>query len=216
MRYTLLLLLAIALFHCGGGEGPRQPAPPPASTPAAEPKPTNAAPPATPFTPPQPWRSRGEPVEVVEPPDLARETWRAFVNQYKPMQKKTPLWRPLPAAETVVLEMPAASAFRCIVTPVQVSTETNDYGTKLKAWLLRRDLLCSADGWRSWTEHPHVARLLPDGTRQTTTMAQVQLRERDRDPEVRETFVLVRDDEEPRAATTGPPKILPNVAVDEE
>ena len=61
-------------------------------------------------------------------------------------------------------------------------------------------------------------RLLQDGTRETTSFAEALLREHDDSPAaqgVRETELLVRDDKEQRAASVGPPRILPGVEVDD-
>jgi hypothetical protein len=160
--------------------------------------------------------SRKDPKTTVAPPDPAQETWRVFADQRKPMQRPTPIWHPLPASETVAVQLQPESGFRCIVTPLEVSSESNEFGSKLKVWILTRKLLCSGDDWRSWTEHPHSVRVAPDGTRTTTLAAEALLREQN-GPEPRETMVLVRDDQEQRAATTGPPKIVPgNLGVDED
>ena len=102
------------------------------------------------------------------------------------------------------------------MTPLQITAEHNDFNTKLLGWSLQRDLLCSADQWRSWTVHPHKLRVLPDGTRKTTVAGEVLFSERDPDQQVRETYVLVRDEPEQRQATTGPPRILPGVPVDDD
>ena len=196
-----LVGLPNALLGCGNGSkatpqpgaAPSQPSAvtqqqlqekPPAAAPGQ-------APPNVPFVAPTAWRSsKGE---VVAPPDPAQEQWRVFVNQQRPMQRKTPVWRPLAAAESAVVQMPEVSSYRCIVTPLQIAAEHNDFNTKLLGWTLQRDLLCSADQWRSWTVHPHKVRILPDGTRKTTMAGEVLFSERDPDQQVRETFVLLRD-----------------------
>lgn len=211
--------LVFALQGCGnGGNAAPQPG-------AAQPRPAAStqqplvasrghAPPNVPFVAPAPWRSsKGE---VIAPPDPAKEQWRVFVNQQRPMQRKTPVWRPIPAAESAVVQMPEPSSYRCIVTPLQITAEHNDFNTKLLGWTLQRDLLCSADQWRSWTVHPHKVRIRPDGARETTVAGEVLFSERDPDQQVRETFVLVRDVPERLEATTGPPRILPGVPVDED
>jgi hypothetical protein len=138
------------------------------------------------------------------------------VSQNQPLQKKTPLWQPLPAPQTVELAMPEGSGFRCIVTPLQVAAEANDFGTKLKAWLLTRYLRCSSDGWRHWTEYGYRVKVLPDGSRTEEGEAGALLRELSADQTVLHSFVHLRSDKERREATTGPPQILPGVAVDED
>ena len=103
--------------------------------------------------------------------------------------------------------------FRCLVSAVDVASEANDFGTKLKAWVLTRYLRCSGDGWRSWVDYPHKVRIGADGKRETVLLAEALLRERD-GGNVRETLLMMRDDAEQRAASTGPPRVLPGVAVD--
>jgi hypothetical protein len=216
-------VLAFMLAGCGGGEAPAAPGsraqPAPSVATRREPLPVaparGQAPPDVPFVRSAAWRSaKGD--EVVAPPDPATQEWAVFVNQRRPMQRETPVWRPLPATETALVEMPEISSYRCIVTPIQIAAEHNDFNTKLLGWSLQRDLLCSADQWRSWTVHPHKVRLLPDGTRKTNVAGEVLFAERDTNQQVRETFVLLRDVPERREATTGPPRILPNVPVDED
>jgi len=220
--------LFIALAACGSG---RERAPDP-SAPAQgalrQPVAAEAAdskappPPHTAFVAPQPWQSQNkQPVTTVAPPDLAAETWRALVTQNHPLQAPTPHWQALPAAENVELAMQPGVRFRCLVTAVEVAPEADDFNRKLKAWVLTRRLRCSGDGWRSWTEYLHRVRLLQDGsgTREATAVAEALLREHDASPAAkgaRETEVLVRDDKEQRAASTGPPRILPGVKVDED
>lgn len=215
-----VLLFQIALLiACGSRDERATPASAarPASHAAAKPSADGArpsAPPAVAFAEPQPWQSAREGTEPIAPPPL--ETWRALVSQHKPHQIETPRWQPLPPKDTVALKMAPGSALRCVVTPLQMTADANDFGTKLKAWVLTRSLLCSGDRFRSWTEHVHSVRVPTEGSRATTAEAAVLLRERDAGAEVRHAFVSVRDDEERRAATTGPPRILPGVAVDED
>jgi hypothetical protein len=217
------LALGLALAHCGSHTEPAPPqpsaaaaiqaVPPSAATPQPKPR---FRPPSVPFKAPQPWQSRKKGTAPIPPPDLGPETWRAFVNQNQPIQIKTPIWQLLPPQESVELAMPAASKFECVVTPVSFAVDQNDFGTKLKAWVLTRTMLCSDDGWHSWTEYGHGVRVLPDGTREMLPVPAALLRERDADSSVRQTYVLLRSDKEQREATTGPPRILPNVKVDED
>jgi hypothetical protein len=221
------IAIGLALSACGSRS---EPAPPPAAAPGsssleqASASPTATKPEAAPrlrppevaFKEPQPWQSRKKDTPPVPPPDLAQETWRAFVNQNEPIQIKTPVWQLLPPKDTVELAMPAVSKFACAVTPLSIVADQNDFQTKLKGWILTRTLLCSDDGWHSWTEYAHGVRILPDGTREMFAVPQALLREREADSSVRQTYVLLRSDKENREATTGPPRILPNVPVDRD
>jgi hypothetical protein len=175
-----------------------------------------AAAPTFAFLPPQAWRSPTNGALTVAPPDLARETWRVLVSQDRPIQLKTPQWQPLLARATVELQMPSGSAFRCVAPPLEVKSEANAPGTKLKAWRLTRSVRCSSDGWRSWTESIHRVKSLPDGSREVGPDAGLLLRDRDRNGNVRETFALLRSDQEHREATTGPPQILSNAVADQD
>jgi hypothetical protein len=139
-----------------------------------------------------------------------------LVTQNQPLQTKTPLWQPLPASETVALQMPAGSGFRCIVTPVRVSSDANTWGTKLKAWGLARSVLCSGDGWRSWTESIHREHLQLGAPREVAPDNGLLLRERGDDGGVRHSFVVMRSDKEKREATTGPPRILEGVPAEDD
>lgn len=172
------------------------------------------APPAVAFVAPEPWQSTRAGSAPLSPPDPARETWRALASQNEPLQKKTPHWQPLPAERTVELAMPEGSAHRCVVGPLQVTAEADDFGRELHAWVLARTLTCSSDDFAHWTEHHHVVHVRPDGTREVATEGGVLLRTREATGGVRQSFVMLRADEERRVATKGPPRILPGVEVD--
>jgi hypothetical protein len=214
-------LAALASIACGSERAP-EPAPVPgtaervpaelSASPAAEDQRPSSGPPAVAFVAPSPWQSKRDGVPPIDPPPLP--TWRVLVTQNEPLQAKTPLWQRLPPAETIELAMPPQSGFRCVVTPLQVTAEANDFGTKLKGWLLARSLLCSSDGFRAWTEHVHSVALAAEGSPPEASQSGILLRERDAAAGVRQTNLLVRTDEEVRAATTGPPRILPGVKVD--
>ena len=206
-------LLALALIGCGS-DADRGAAPERAASSvgplsaahvlAARPRPA----PTHEFVAPQSWQSTREGAPPVAPPDPALETWRAMVSQNQPLQKPTPRWQPLPARQTVELGMPPGSSFRCIVTPLQIAAEANDFGTKLKAWLLTRHLRCTSDGWQRWTEYGYRIRVLPDGSREEPAELGALLRELSADQKtVLHSYVLLRSDKEKREATTGPPKI---------
>jgi hypothetical protein len=209
-RATVVLLLL-----CGCADRQSASAPKPAAKAAAKAPPAPTGPPNMTFRAPEAWRSWKDPSVAVAPPDPARETWRVMVQQHRPMQRATPRWQPLPATETVVVAMPKESGFRCVVGPLDVAPEADESGTRLEAWVLRRDLLCSVDGFRSWTEHGHELRVLADGTRRTTATGRALVRERIDPTTVREAFVLMRDDEDLRTATTGPPRIMPDRVVED-
>jgi hypothetical protein len=212
-RASALLALASVACHAPQERAAAGEEPPPR---VAKPEPLRAAlqPEIAPFEAPAPWRSRREGAAEVAPPPL--ETWRALASQDRPLQTKTPRWQALPPEQTVELAMPEGSAFRCLVTPLQITPAANDFNTELRAFVLARTLLCSADGFRSWTEHPYDLRIRPDGTREEPPEGGALLRERGDGETVRHSFVLLRSDPEPRAATTGPPQVLPGVAVDDD
>lgn len=220
------IALGLALAHCGSRAEPPAPpqpraaplettAPPPGAVPAA-PAPPQLRPPEVPFKAPEPWQSRKKDAPPIPPPDVDTEVWRAFVNQNEPIQIKTPVWQLLPPRETVALAMPAVSKFACVVTPLSMVSDANDFNTKLKGWVLSRTLLCSNDGWHSWTEYAHSAKIAAEGTREMFSVPQATLREREADSSVRQTYVLLRSDKERREATTGPPRIVPGMRVDED
>lgn len=184
-----------------------------------EPKPAAqhaSKPPSFTFVAPSAWHSRRAGAPAIDPPDLALETWSVLVNQNAPIQAKTPHWQALPAGETVELQMPEGSAFRCIAAPLQISTQANVLGTELRAWLLERHVLCSSDGWRSWGETAHGVRLPVGGERVVGNDAGLLLREQDEEGRVKQTYVLLRSEAQSHDATTGPPQVLDGVAVEEE
>lgn len=160
------------------------------------------------FDEPQPWKARvGD--TTVPPPDLEAETWRVLVSQREPLQRKTPRWQSLPARETVELAMPPGAKFRCMVAPLSVTSEGDDFGKSLEAWHLKRSFHCSADGFMTWTETVLQVRLDADGSRKIIGPdAGILLRQREPDGSVRESFVLMRSDKEKIHATTGPPKFI--------
>jgi hypothetical protein len=218
-----VVLGQLALVHCGSRA--ERAAPPSAAAPTnlvAAPRPAVAEasaahrPPSIPFVAPQAWHSKRADQAPVAPPDLGLETWRALVTQNQPLQVQTPLWQPLAAEQTVELTMPAGSRFRCVVTPLQVKAGANPFGTKLKYWSLARSLLCSPDGFRSWTEYPYSGHLMADGSRDLPAKSIAWLREWDADQHERQTFVIMRSDKENREATTGPPRIVTNVPLEED
>jgi hypothetical protein len=170
--------------------------------------------PSAPFVPPEPWQPRGE-GEPIAPPDLEAETWRIQVNQYRPHQRKTPHWQPLPAAQALELQMPPGSGYRCLVQPIEVAPDANDFGTKLRAWLLTRRFVCSSDGFGSWTEYGLSVRLGTDGARDVRFQSDALLRERVGGV-TRETKVVLRPDKQRREATLGPPQVMAGVEVDED
>ena len=181
----MLGLAGVIASACGSGREPRAEGPAdPAASPlraappaAADGKPEALPPPAVTFVAPSPWKSKAEQPVTVDPPDLAQETWRVLVTQNRPLQVATPRWQSLPAAENVELAMQAGIRFRCMVTAAEVVPDANDFGTKLKGWVLTRYLRCSADGWHSWSEYPHRERILADGKRESLLVAEALLRE---------------------------------------
>jgi hypothetical protein len=142
------------------------------------------------------------------------QTWHAYVDQYEPHQRKTPVWQALPADQAVGLEMPLGSHFQCVALPLEVTPQANDYDTELYAWSLMRSVVCSSDGWQHWTEYPQHARLMLGGTRQMPNRSETWLRERTQDGSTHNTLIALRAEEPRRDATTGPPQIIVGVEVE--
>jgi hypothetical protein len=171
-------------------------------------------PPHAAFVAPASWRPTWGDGPAVAPPDLDAETWRAFVNQYEPIQRDTPTWQLLPARETVALKMPEGSRHRCIVSPLEVSAQADDFGAKLEHWLMVRTVTCSADGFSTWSSYPHRVAVSPDGTRRVLAHSDALLQERVAGGDgVREMYVVFRSDKEVRSASLGAPRILEGVEV---
>lgn len=211
------LSCALAL-GCGPASAPDPAKAKPAATAVEQsarvaPRPTPApAAPVFEHVPPSTWRSTRKNVPEVAPPPAARESWRALASRTEPIQVKTPSWQTLPPEQSVELAMPEGSAHRCLVTPLSTVAVADDFGVKLQAWVLTRRLLCSSDGFATWTEQGHVLRIAPDGRSEVTSEGRALLRERGADGKARESFVTLRSDPEQRSATTGPPRVLPGVA----
>lgn len=184
-------------------EGPNTPkvATTPGASGQARPLPTET------FVPVTSWASPFAPDKKVAAPSASAETWRAYVHQFSPMQKKTPQWQPLSASKNVHLAMPPDSDFACFVTPLSIRAEAE---MDLEAWVLSRELRCSADGYRTWTAYPHYVRVDPDGKRtRTRSVTRAALRERTASGKgLRQIVIQLRDDAQPTRATTGPPKIV--------
>jgi hypothetical protein len=131
-----------------------------------------------------------------------------LVDQYEPHQKPTPEWQPLPAVETVEVKMPEGSGLRCIVPPLQISAEPEESGRSLESWFLSREVLCSGDGFRSFSAHPFRMHLMPDGKRELDYRSDAWLRERGADGTIVHTQVMMRAEAPRRDATVGPPQVL--------
>lgn len=159
------------------------------------------------FNEPAAWKSQ-DGTKVVPPPDLEAETWRVMVNQVEPMQRKNPWWQPVKARETVELEMPPGSKFRCKVAPLNIVPEPDEYGSDLEAWQFKRSFMCSSDEFRTWSETQLRVRLSTKGKRKVGPEAGILLRERADDGKVHEMFVMMRSDKEKTTAEVGPPKII--------
>ena len=201
LNHAAPLLLACAA--CSGPAPAPAPQPPPPSAAKAEVVlPTQA------FEAPKPWtplRGGGAPVS---PPPISELTWQVFVEQYEPHQKPTPEWQPLPAAETVEVKMPAGSRIRCIAPPLRISPEPNDFGSELEAWFLAREVLCSSDGFQTFSAHPYRMHLGVDGKREVDYRSDGLLRERAADGTIIHTAVSLRPEAPRREATQGPPQVL--------
>lgn len=165
------------------------------------------------FSAPQAWRPTWGDGPAVEPPDLDVEIWRAFVNQFEPMQRETPLWQDLPARETVRLKMPEGNRHQCVVGPVDIAPQPDDFGARLEHWVMQRILSCSSDDFATWTSYPHRIALGTDGARRVLVESGALLQERAADGAIRESLVVMRSDKEVRSASLGAPQVLPGVEV---
>lgn len=159
------------------------------------------------------WTGQGEPVS---PPDANKEVWRVYAERRSPLQRKTPRWQLAKANEAIEVEMPASSRHRCVLQPLRMKPDTNDYGTELKGWQLHRTLLCSGDGWQTWSAQAGILYIDAAGERKEMMRARVFLHELQDNGDVHDYVVMVRTDKERRAATHGPPQILTGVAVDDD
>jgi len=197
---ALLLAACAAVAACDGASGSaRQPAP--------------VEPPIARFVAPATWHPTWGKGPAVEPPDLDGETWRVFVNQFEPIQRETPAWQALPARAAVELKMPPGSRHRCVVSPLEVVAQPDDFGAKLEHWLLVRTMVCSSDGFASWSSYPHRVALGTDGSRRVITHTDALLHEHEKDGSARESAVTLRSDKEVREASLGAPRILEGVEV---
>lgn len=204
----LLFGMVLISTACGPKAAPEPPAP--AAPVAAAPQKL-----VFPFREVEPWKSH-DGAKVVQPPDLEAETWRVMVNQTEPMQRKNPWWQPVKARETVELEMPPGSKFRCMVPPLNVAPEPDEYASDLEAWQFKRSFLCSNDDFRTWSETQLRVRLSAKGTRKVGPEAGILLRERADDGKVHEMFVMMRSDKEKTTAEVGPPRIIATKKVDDD
>jgi hypothetical protein len=218
----ILWLGALVLLGCKPtGERPAQPVPAAVPNPLATESAKPAAaptqdPPSFAFVPPQPWQSSRKGSRPLPPPNMSEETWRIMVTQKEPLQAKTPLWQELPADRTVELQMAPGSRWRCSSSPLVVQPQADDFNIKLSGWELTRTLRCSSDGWHTWSEYTHAARVLPDGKHEMGPAGSALLRERAADKSVIETVLVLRSDKHIVAATTGHPRILAGVHVDDD
>jgi hypothetical protein len=112
--------------------------------------------------------------------------------------------------------MPPGSKYRCMVAPLNVAAEPDEYASDLEAWQLKRSFLCSADDFRTWTETQLRVRSSMKGSRKVGPDAGILLRERADDGVVHETFVVMRSDKEKTHAEVGPPRILVGKKVDDD
>jgi hypothetical protein len=143
----------------------------------------------------EPWKSGRKDIAPVAPPESLLAAWRVFVNQEKPRQKKNPQWRSIPPKDAVELEMEPGTAFRCIVNPLEVQARPTEDDDGVDAWVLTRKILCSGDGWKTWTESPHQVVVPKEGkVTRTIEQTEVLLREPLGD-KTRETTILMRSDE---------------------
>jgi hypothetical protein len=205
-----LYLSVVALLSCACGQKPAAPPEPAAPQVQAVVQPLKFE-----FKAPAPFKSN-DGSKVVQPPDLDAETWRVMVNQNEPMQFKNPQWQPVPARETVELQMTPGWKYRCVVPPIEVKAQGNEWGTDLEAWLFKRSLLCSNDDFKSWSETVLNVRLSLKGKRKVGPDSGLLLRERGDDGTVKNMFVLMRSDKENTMPTYGPPQIIAGKKVDDD
>ena len=197
-----LSLTMAVLFGCACGQKPAAPAEPAKPQAQAVVQPLRFE-----FKEPAAFKS-ADGAKTVPPPDLDAETWRVLVNQNEPMQLKNPFWQPVPARETVELQMTAGWKYRCMVAPLEVKAQPNEWGTELSAWLFKRTLMCSNDDFKSWSESVLNVRQSVKGKRKSGPDAGLLLRERGDDGQIKQMFVMMRSDKENTLPTYGPPQVL--------
>lgn len=164
----------------------------------------------------EPWKSVRKGVEPVMPPEDLLEPWRAFVNQERPRQKKNPKWQTLPPKQSITLQMPEGSSYRCQVGPLVVRGHGTEAQDAVQMWVLSRSLKCSSDGWQTFSEQVHQVFVKPDGDREVPVDRTIALlRERGQGDGLKETTVILRSDKQKYIkATTGPPQENPDAPLD--
>jgi hypothetical protein len=197
VRAEVRLLGLLSLAACAR-------APQPTAAEVAPPPPL----PVSAFVPPHTWKPARGHAEPVEPPALSELTWYVLIDQYEPHQKRTPEWQPLAADRTVEIAMPPGSHYRCVAVPLHIEPKADDMERELEGWFLARDVLCSSDGFRTWTSQPHRIILTRDGKRELDYRSDGWLRERAADGTIIHTVVSLRAEQPRREATTGPPQVL--------
>jgi len=104
--------------------------------------------------------------------------------------------------------MPAGSRYRCIAPPLTIDPEPDESGNTLEAWSLAREVLCSADGFKTFSAHPYRMHVEPGGKSARDYGSEGWLRERAADGSILHTVLSVSPESPRREATQGPPRIL--------
>lgn len=188
-------LVALVATACDRTADPAPPPPVASVSSAVSSAPTRAAEPVPPFRKfeLQPWQSVHNDAKPVMPPESLVGPARVWVNQERPRQKKNPKWQTVDGRKAVELELASDGRWRCILNPLEIRARPDEDEAKVEAWHVQRSVLCSSDGWKTWTEHPHVDLVNPDGEKQASMSEQTEIFLRELvGGRTRETTIVVR------------------------
>jgi len=118
--------------------------------------------------------------ETLVAPDAALRTWRVLMLQEKPRPKKNPRWQAIAAKDSGTLQMPPGSSYRCVFNPIQFRPWSDEWMKSVERWDVLRNVRCSADGFRTYSQAIHRVTFAPDGKElgKSSDQAELYLHER--------------------------------------